>query len=277
MPAPVSEPAVASAPAAAPLITLTTDYGLQDPYVGILKSRVVQRAPGVPLIDLTHHIRRFHPEEAGYWLYCCYPQLPSGTVHVAVVDPGVGSAREILVLSAAGQLFVAPDNGLLGLIAQRLPEALAWRVEPGALAALGLSAESATFHGRDIMAPLAAELAMRRVTAAELGARQAPLAGPLTPPRRLSDGTLQGCVAVIDHFGNVLTTIAARELEGRRQVRLAPGAPTLPWVATYEEAPPGQCVALINSAGMLELAARQASAAAALNVEPGRPVYVSER
>ncbi|HEX4050722.1 MAG TPA: SAM-dependent chlorinase/fluorinase [Steroidobacteraceae bacterium] len=268
---------MASAAAAAPLITLTTDYGLQDPYVGILKSRIVQRAPGIPLVDLTHDIRRFHPEEAGYWLYCCYPQLPAGTVHVAVVDPGVGSARDILVLSAAGQLFVAPDNGLLGLIVQRLPEALAWRVEARALTALGLSAESATFHGRDIMAPLGAELAMRRVGAAGLGARQAPLAGSLTPPRQLPDGSLEGCVAVIDHFGNVLTTIAARELAGRRQVRLAPGAPTLPWVSTYEEAPAGQCVALINSAGMLELAARQVSAAAALNVAPGQRVYVSEQ
>jgi S-adenosyl-L-methionine hydrolase (adenosine-forming) len=277
MPATGSEPAVAGTPAAAPLITLTTDYGLQDPYVGILKSRLVQRAPGIPLIDLTHEIRRFHPEEAGYWLYCCYPQLPAGTVHVAVVDPGVGSAREILVLSAAGQLFVAPDNGLLGLIAQRLPETLAWRVEGRALAALGLSAQSATFHGRDIMAPLAAELAMRRVSAFELGPRHAPLRGPLSPPRELPDGSLEGCVAVVDHFGNVLTTIAAREFAGRRQVRLAPGAPALPWVATYEEAPAGRCVALVNSAGMLELAARQASAAATLNVVPGQRVYVSEQ
>ena len=210
MPAPPSEPAVVSARAAAPLITLTTDYGLRDPYVGILKARLLQRAPGIALIDLTHDIRRFHPEEAGYWLYCCYPQLPPGTVHVAVVDPGVGSTREILVLSAAGQLFVAPDNGLLGLIAQRLPEARAWCVAAGALTALGLSAESATFHGRDIMAPLAAELAMRRVRADELGVPCLPLAGPLTPPRQLPDGSLEGCVAVIDHFGNVLTTIAAR-------------------------------------------------------------------
>ncbi|HWG77588.1 MAG TPA: SAM-dependent chlorinase/fluorinase [Steroidobacteraceae bacterium] len=266
-----------SAPAAAPLITLTTDYGLQDPYVGILKARLVQRAPGIALIDLTHDIRRFHPEEAGYWLYCCYPQLPPGTVHVAVVDPGVGSARGILVLSAAGQLFVAPDNGLLGLIAQRVPGARAWSVAAGALTALGLSAESATFHGRDIMAPLAAELAMRRVRADDLGEPCSPLAGPLTPPRQLPDGSLEGCVAVIDHFGNVLTTIAARELQGRGQVRLVAGAAPLPWVRTYEEAPPGQCVALVNSAGMLELAARQASAAAALNIAPGQPVYVSER
>jgi len=275
MPAPGAE--TAAARAAAPLITLTTDYGLQDPYVGILRSRIVQRAPAVPLVDLMHEIRRFHPEEAGYWLYCCHPQLPAGTVHVAVVDPGVGSARAILVLAAAGQLFVAPDNGLLGLLAQRLPGALAWRVQAGPLASLGLSAESATFHGRDIMAPLGAELAMRRVSPAELGPPQVPLPGPLSAPRALPDGSLEGCVAVVDHFGNALTTLAARELGERRQVRLAPGRPALPWVGTYEEAPAGQCVALVNSAGMLELAARQQSAAAILNVQPGQRVYVSER
>jgi len=198
-------------------------------------------------------------------------------VHVAVVDPGVGSARAILVLAAAGQLFVAPDNGLLGLLAQRLPGALAWRVQAGPLASLGLSAESATFHGRDIMAPLGAELAMCRVSPAELGPPQVPLPGPLSAPRALPDGSLEGCVAVVDHFGNALTTLAARELGERRQVRLAPGRPALPWVGTYEEAPAGQCVALVNSAGMLELAARQQSAAAILNVPPGQRVYVSER
>ena len=260
----------------APLITLTTDYGLSDPYVGILKSRVVQRAPDIPLIDLTHEIRCFRPEEAGYWLYCCHSQLPDGTVHVAVVDPGVGSARDILVLAAGAQLFVAPDNGLLGLIAQRLPGAIAYRVETPALTALGLSAESATFHGRDIMAPLGAELAMRRMAAPDVGPVQIPHPGLLTPPRPLADGSLQGQVAVIDHFGNALTTITAQDLADRRRVRLAPGGVPLPWVRTYEEAPADGCVALINSAGMLELAARQASAGAALNVAPGHAVYVSE-
>jgi S-adenosylmethionine hydrolase len=99
----------------------------------------------------------------------------------------------------------------------------------------------------------------------------------LTAPRQLPDGSLQGQIAVIDHFGNVLTTITAAELAGRRQVRLAAGAAAFPWVQTYEEAAAGECVALINSAGMLELAARQASASAALNAVPGQTVYVSER
>ena len=277
MPAPRNEASEARGLAPAPLITLTTDYGLQDPYVGILKSRIVQRAPQIPLIDLTHQIRSFCPEEAGYWLYCAHAQLPAGTVHVAVVDPGVGGSRAILVLSAAGHLFVAPDNGLLGLLAQRLPDARAWRAEPSALQALGLSPASATFHGRDIMAPLGAELAMRRVAPQTLGPAQTPLPGKLSPPRTLPDGSLQGQIAVIDHFGNALTTLSALDLGQRRAVRLEPGAAPLAWVQTYGQVPTGECAALINSSGMLELAAREGSAGLALNVHPGQLVYVSEQ
>ncbi len=260
-----------------PLITLTTDYGLTDPYVGILKSRIVQRAPAIPLIDLSHAIRPFHPEHAGYWLYCCHAQLPAGTVHVAVVDPGVGSERRILVMRAGGQLFVAPDNGLLGLIAQTVAGAVSFSVDAAALHSLGLSAESATFHGRDLLGPLGAELAMGRAIPEQLGRSHAPVLGNLHPPSVLADATLLGAIAVMDHFGNLLTTIAARDMGARQSVRLAPGAAPLPRVRTYAQAPAGQCVALINSAGMLEIAARQASAADALNATVGQAVYVSER
>ena len=260
-----------------PLITLTTDYGLTDPYVGILKSRILQRAPAIPLIDLTHAIRRFHPEDAGYWLYCCHSQLPAGTVHVAVVDPGVGSERSILVMRAGGQLFVAPDNGLLGLIAQSAAAVVSFRVDADALNSLGLAAESATFHGRDLLGPLGAELAMGRAIPEELGRSHAPLLGNLHPPSVLPDGSLLGAVAAVDHFGNLLTTVAARDMGARQSVRLAPGAAPLPRVRTYAQAPAGQCVALINSAAMLEIAARQASAAEALSATVGQAVYVAER
>lgn len=260
----------------APFITLTSDFGLRDPYVGIMKSRIVQRAPQVPIIDLTHAVTPFRPEEAGYWLYCAHPQFPQGTVHVAVVDPGVGSRREILVLEAAGQLFIAPDNGLLDLIVRSRPEALARRLEPAALEALGLAPRSATFHGRDIMAPLAAELAVGRASAAQLGPIHSPAPGTLQPACVEAGGAIRGSIAVIDHYGNALTTIEAGAIGARRQVRLRPQGPALRWVHSYAEAQPGECVALINSAGMLELAAREGSAAAGLNVQPGQPVYLTE-
>ncbi|MGH8256793.1 MAG: SAM-dependent chlorinase/fluorinase, partial [Steroidobacteraceae bacterium] len=166
------------------LITLTSDFGLHDPYVGIMKSRIVLRAPQIPVIDLTHQITPYAPEEAGYWLYCCYPQFPPGTTHVAVVDPGVGSARAIVVLCAAEQYFVAPDNGLLGLVAASCADAAAYRVDTGGLEGLGLSMRSATFHGRDVMAPIAAELAAARVRPEQLGPRHELEAGRLHPAVR---------------------------------------------------------------------------------------------
>jgi S-adenosylmethionine hydrolase len=240
-----------------------------------MKSRIVLRAPQIPVIDLTHQITPFAPEEAGYWLYCCLPQFPAGTVHVAVVDPGVGSARAIVVLCAAQQCFIAPDNGLLGLLAYSRADAVAYRVEAAALVALQLAPHSATFHGRDIMGPLAAELAAGRVQAAQLGPRHVLEPGRLQPAVREPDGSIRGSVALIDHYGNALTTIAASLLGSMRQVRLQPGGRVLRLVRTYEEAAPGECVALINSASMLELAARQGSAAAQLNVGPGQQVQVS--
>jgi S-adenosylmethionine hydrolase len=239
-----------------------------------MKSRIRLRAPDLPLIDLTHEIPAFTPEAAGYWLYCCLPQFPRGTEHLAVVDPGVGSARAIVVLNAAGQTLIAPDNGLLGLIAQSSSDAIAHRVDSAALARLGLRLESATFHGRDVMGPLAAEIACGRVRAEAVGPPHRLLPGGLAPARLGPDGVLIGQVAVIDHYGNALTTISAAALGERRRVQLVPGGPALRFVQTYEEAAPQECVALINSAGMLELAAYRSSAAAALNVVAGRQVYV---
>ncbi len=258
------------------MITLTSDFGARDPYVGIMKSRIVQRAPLLPVIDLTHEVTVFAPEEAGYWLYCCHPQFPAGTVHVAVVDPGVGGARSIVVLEAGGQVFVAPDNGLLGLIVQSCAGGRAYRVTEQALARLDIAPRSATFHGRDIFAPLAAELACARIEPAQLGPPHTPLPGRLRCAARQSDGSVLGTVAVIDRYGNALTTITAAALGGFAAPQVRLDGRTLRLVRTYEEARMHECVALINSSSMLELAARQASAAQQLNVQPGREVYVVE-
>jgi S-adenosylmethionine hydrolase len=258
------------------LITLISDFGLHDPYVGILKGRIVERAPGTPIIDLTHEITPFAPEEAGYWLYCCCGQFPAGTVHVAVVDPGVGSARAIVVLQAKGQLFIAPDNGLLGLVASGDVEARAYQVGEGALLRLGLAPLSATFHGRDVMAPLAAELASERLRADEVGPQHDLQPGRLQRAVARGDGSIHGVIAVIDRYGNALTTIPAASLGGFRRPRVWLAGRQLPLVRTYAEASAGECVALINSSSMLELAAREASAAQALNARAGQAVYVDE-
>jgi len=260
-----------------PVITLMSDFGLHDPYVGIMKSRILQRAAQIPLIDLTHEIAPFQPEQAGYWLWCSYPQFPAGSVHIAVVDPGVGGARSIVVLEAAGQRFVAPDNGLLGLIAQSRSDARAYRLDPKALAALGLTFASATFHGRDVMGPLGAELAAGRVRPERLGECTELLPGKLRPAVRAESGVLEGQVAVVDHFGNALTTIAAADLSPFRAPQVAFGRQHLRLVPTYAEARAEECVALINSSAMLELAVREGSAAARLQLQVGAAVRVLER
>lgn len=254
-----------------------SDFGLHDPYVGIMKSRILQRAAHLALIDLTHEIAPFQPEQAGYWLWCSYRQFPAGSVHVAVVDPGVGGSRSIVVLEAAGQCFVAPDNGLLGLIAQSHPKASAYRLEPRALAALGLAFASATFHGRDIMGPLGAELAGGRVRAEQLGPRTELLPGRLRPGRRTEGGALEGEVAMLDRFGNALTTLSAEALGSLRRPQVRLGRRRLRLVRTYAEAAPEECVALINSSSMLELAVREGSAALRMRLRIGAAVRVLER
>lgn len=258
------------------MITLISDFGLDDPYVGIMKSRIAQRAPQIPIIDLTHRIAPFAAEQAGYWLWCCLGQFPAGTVHLAVVDPGVGAERDIVVLEAAAQLFIAPNNGLLGLVGGE-PEARAYALSQQARSRLGLESASATFHGRDIMAPLAAELACTRIRAVELGPRVALRPGRLTRASTQADGSVRGVVAVIDRYGNALTTISVGAIAHLRQPQVQLQERYLPWVRTYSQADVGECVALINSSGMLELAAREASAAQALDVRVGQTVYVHDR
>jgi S-adenosyl-L-methionine hydrolase (adenosine-forming) len=257
------------------ILTLTSDFGLHDPYVGIMKSRIMQRAPQLQIVDLTHDIEPFAIETAGYWLYCVQPQFPAGSVHLAVVDPGVGSERAIVVLEAAGQLFVAPDNGLLGLLGEAWPGSVAYRVEPDVGARLGLPSLSATFHGRDLMAPLAAELASARIAPRELGSAHALRPGRLRAARMESDGALHGTVGVVDRFGNLLTTIPRDAIGQIERPRIQSAGQRIRWVRTYSDGLPGEPIALINSAGMLELAVREGSAAAQLNAGAGEPVVIS--
>ena len=153
------------------VITITTDFGHQGPFVGVMKGRILTRFPDARIIDLTHEIVVHWPAEAGFWLARAFPYFPAGSVHVAVVDPGVGTSRDIIIVSAAGHLFFAPDNGLLAPIVARHADATIVRLTPAALLRFGIEHASATFHGRDIFAPLAAELASGRCAATDLGER----------------------------------------------------------------------------------------------------------
>lgn len=258
-----------------PIITLTTDFGLADHYVAAVKGVLLSLAPRATLVDVTHQVARADVLHAAFVLAQLPATFPPGTVHLAVVDPTVGTRRAILGASAAGQFFIAPDNGLLTFVRQRwgLDELAA--INPPA--AIG-RAVSETFHGRDIMAPAAATLATR----GRLGELGPPVDRmellSVAGPRPLDDG-LAGQVIYIDHFGNCTTNIprsAVRELVGRSpRVAVAAGGVALgPPRKTYADVPPGQPLALVGSAELLEVAVNLGSAAEKLGLSVGSEVTI---
>lgn len=255
------------------IITLTTDFGLRDPFVGVMKGVVLSRFPAARVVDLTHAIRPFWPIEAGFWLSRSWRHFPSGTVHVAVVDPGVGTSRKILIAQYNQQVFLAPDNGLLSFVTGGADEALVYAFEPNDR--LGLPVPSATFHGRDIFAPLAAELARGAVQPHELG----PPVDMQVDSRfevAITASGVAGAVITIDHFGNLISNIDGRHLARFRQPVVEAGGRRFRLVRTYGEAAAGEDVALVNAFGVLEIARVQDSAAAALSLERGAVITLTD-
>lgn len=263
--------AYAAAQRPAPLVTLLTDFGLTDPFVGVMKGALLRRLPHARVVDLCHGIAPQSVREGAYWLDRCPPWFPPGTVHVAVVDPGVGSARQVLAARLFGQIFVAPDNGLLSERLLAAPDAEVRAVD---VERLGLRPASATFHGRDVFAPLAALLARgaRRLT--ELGPACVPVASALPRPRA-AGATLEGEIVTVDRFGNLISNVDRTALGERapRGVRLA--GRDLPVVRTYADAAPGALVALVNAFECIEVAERDGNAAERLALGPGAQLTVA--
>jgi S-adenosylmethionine hydrolase len=268
------------------LITLTTDFGLQDHYVGVMKGVIAGIAPQARVIDLCHAVPPQDIARGAYILAASCRYFPPGTIHVAVVDPGVGSERRALAVEAGGWRWVAPDNGLLGWVFEALaelglavgaPEGPAWRLG-GAARAVVLEAReyqlperSHTFHGRDVFAPVAAHLAAG-VPLERLGP---PTATLLRLPRRLPERTpagWRGEVLHVDRFGNLVTNLrAAHCFGGACRVRVA-GREIVGLSPSY--AAMAELGAIIGSDGYLEIAVPNGSAAARLGAGPGAPVDV---
>lgn len=259
------------------VITLTTDFGPQGPFVAVMKGRILGRLPEARIIDVTHEVPVYWPAEAGFWLARAYQYFPAGSVHVAVVDPGVGTGRDIIAVQADGHVFLAPDNGLLApLLGGPLAPVVHRLDEARLMQHLGLAPASATFHGRDIFAPIAAELAAGRLMPEQLGPRHHdPVPGWVEEPV-LSGGHIDGVVITIDHFGNLITNIDAGLLAGLRQPLVRAGGQQLPLRRTYGDVAPGQFLALVNSFGVLEIACAERSAADSLGLGRGAPVIVAE-
>lgn len=258
------------------VITITTDFGHQGPFVGVMKGRILTRFPGARIVDLTHEILVHWPAEAGFWLARSFEYFPAGTVHLAVVDPGVGTAREILAVSAAGHVFLAPDNGLLAPIVARHGGQIV-RLTAACMARFGVQRPSATFHGRDILAPLGAELAAGRCQVRDLGEPVSTLVPAWVEEPAAEPGAVTGVVITIDHFGNLISNIEARLIERLRLPVVLAGHHAFPLLRTYGDVQPGQYLALINSFGVLEIARAEQSAAEGLGLSRGAPVTVRDR
>ncbi|MBW4052394.1 MAG: SAM-dependent chlorinase/fluorinase [Proteobacteria bacterium] len=261
------------------VITITTDFGHQGPFVGVMKGRILGRLPTAQIIDLTHEIVVHWPAEAGFWLVRAFEYFPPGTVHVAVVDPGVGTSRDIIVVSAAGHLFLAPDNGLLAPVVARHPQAAIVRLRAQGLARLGIQHASATFHGRDIFAPLAAELAAGRCSPGDLGEAAGPdsLVPSWVDEPTVEHASVCGLIITIDHFGNLITNIDAALIERFRLPLVHAGNHAFPLLRTYGDTRPGEYLALVNSFGVVEIARAEQSAAEGLGLSRGAPVTVRDR
>ncbi len=256
------------------VITITTDFGHRGPFVGVMRGVIAGRHRDALVIDLSHDIPAHWPPEAGFWMSRAYRYFPSGSVHVGIVDPGVGTERNILIVESDGHLFIAPDNGLLGPLLGEA--AVVRRLDLDRAAALHLPPASATFHGRDIFAPVAAEIAAGRVAPESLGE---PFTG-WTPgwldDPDVSAGRVSGVIVTVDAFGNLISNIDAALLEpfSEAEVRLAGHSFSLR--STYGRTQPGSYLALINSFGVLEIARAEGNAADALGTDRGAPVTVTE-
>ena len=238
------------------IITLLTDFGTADGYVGEMKGVILSAIPDAMIIDISHALAPQDVDAARLTLARVWRRFPRGTIHVVVIDPGVGSERLALAVESDGRLLVGPDNGVLS------PALL----NPGArTVALAVPPDAApTFHGRDVFAPAAAALARGR-SVDSLGS---PYAGAIvrrTPePRRIESGHIAGEVILIDRFGNAVTNLV-----GRRDMIVEVGGREIPMHRTYADAEPGAPLALVGSAGLIEIAIRDGNAANELQLTRG--------
>jgi hypothetical protein len=242
-----------------------------------MKGVILGIAPGVTVVDLCHEVPPQDVRAGAFLLMTSFAYFPSGTVHLAVVDPGVGTARKIVAVHAGGQSFVGPDNGLLRWAIERAGgPAQAVAVENPAFR---LATVSTTFHGRDVMAPAAAHLA-NGAPLQELGPPLAHLEGEAFPQPERRGRTLAGRVIYVDRFGNCITNLPVPALGGRAAGRSGPRLEVLgqqlPLVHTYGEGAPGQAIAVTDSAGFVEIALQNGSAAQHLGIRLDTPVILRD-
>lgn len=242
-----------------------------------MKGVILSRFPEASIVDLAHDIPTQWPPEAGFWISRSYRYFPDGTVHVAIVDPGGGGGREILLVESDGHTFVAPDNGLLAPLLADTGKFLAFHLDIARLTEIGIDSPSLTFQGRDIFAPLAAELASGRLRAADLGKPTQHWTPGWIDAAEPGPNRVSGVVVTVDAFGNLISNIDASLIAGFSRPIAHIAGHELALESTYARVRPGDYLALINSFGVLEIARSEGDAATGLGSERGAPITVTEQ
>ena len=272
-----------------PIITLTTDFGVQDHYVGAMKGVILSRCPDANVIDISHEIAPQAVAQGAYVLAAAVAYFPPYAIHLAVVDPGVGSDRRPIALSTPTGLFVAPDNGILTRVltaqgAEAVPDGKSNELTtarlPGGCRAVvldnpsyWLSKVSHTFHGRDIFAPVSAALA-RGADLSQVGSEIDSINVLPSPNPRIGDAT-RGAIIHIDRYGNLITNIPATDLPANARVSIA--ARCIVGISQSYSERPGKLLAVIGSQSTLEVALGNGNAATALGAKVGDVVVVEAR
>lgn len=254
-----------------PIITLLTDFGLRDHFVAAMKGVILSLNPDLSIVDISHLVPPQDIFGGAFTLGQAWQTFPQKTVHVAVVDPGVGTARKAVAASAGGHFFVAPDNGILTCVMEGRDD----------FAAYEITAEhyfrkpvSPTFHGRDIFAPIAAWIS-RGIPLEQIGPRlREPVRLNIPGPKKVREGLIQGAILAVDQFGNLTTNLKPADVPPAYKIILSGQREITATYNTYGEAKPGEVFVVTGSSGYLEIAARGGSAAAVLNLKPGAPVGV---
>ena len=260
-------------PQGSSIITLLTDFGVQDAFVGIMKGVILGIAPSTQIIDLSHEVPPQNILAGALLLRSAVRHFPTGSIHVAVVDPGVGSSRKGIIVETPDGFFVGPDNGLLSL---SVPEERISRITHLTNTDYFLDQPSHTFHGRDIFAPVAAHLA-QGVSPEQFGLQLSALERLNPPAPMKNEQTLTGTVLYIDHFGNAITNISTTDIHpfSTQQLWVSIEAHQLgQLVSTYANVEEGAPAVLINSWGQIEIAIRNGSAAQELSLQPGSLVEI---
>ncbi len=258
------------------IVTLLTDFGLRDPYVAAVKGVLLSLNPQLHLVDISHLIPPQDVFTGAFVLGQAYPFFPPDTIHLAVVDPGVGTARKAIIVSAGGQYFVAPDNGILSYVYSLSEEFTVYEITADHYFRKPICH---TFHGRDIFAPIAGWLS-KDIPLRQFGPRlEKPVRLKIPVPAKVRESVLQAAVLAVDQFGNLITNLRPADIpiycgqEGSCKV-LAGKREITSFRRTFGDGKPGELFVVHGSSGYLEIVMREGSAAAELGLKPGAPVGV---